>query len=82
MTQQRLSHLQKRILAWLEADWQRMKGITSSSHFELVKYLIDVDKSNLSHSLVNLEKKGYLNIRRTTGGVAKSIILHKVVIKE
>ncbi len=75
MTPQRLSHLQKRILKWLEADYQRTRGTTSSSHHELVKALSDVDKSNLSHSLQNLANKGHLTIRRTEGGLAESIIL-------
>jgi len=44
--------------------------------------MLKVDKSNLSRSLVNLESKGYLTIRRTEGSLAESIILHKVVIKE
>ena len=81
MTSQRLSHLQQRILTWLETDWQRTKGSTTASHYELVKHLPDIDKSNLSHSLVNLEKKGYVTIIRTEGSLAESIILHKVVIK-
>jgi len=82
MASHRLSHLQKRVLAWLEADWQRMHGTTSSSHFELVKHLSDVDKSNLSHSLQNLADKGYITIGRSEGGLSESIILHKVVNKE
>ena len=82
MAPQRLSHLQKRILAWLEADWYRMHGTTSSSHYELTQHLSDVDKSNLSRSLVNLEKKGYLTIGRSEGGLSEYIILNKVVIKE
>jgi len=80
MASQRLSYLQKRILAWLEADWQRMKGTTSSSHYELVRALSDVDKSNLSHSLQNLANKGYLTIGRSEGGLSESIILQEVVI--
>jgi len=82
MAPQRLSHLQKRILAWLEADWQRMHGTTSSSHYELVKALSDVDKSNLSRSLVNLEKKGFINIGQSEGGLSEYVILNKVVIKK
>jgi len=82
MAPYRLSRLQKRILAWLEADWQRTKGTTSSSHHELVKALSDADKSNLNHSLQNLASKGYLTIGRSKGGLAESIILHKVVNKE
>jgi len=81
MTQQRLSYLQKRILAWLETDWQRTKGTTTASHYELAKHLLDIDKSNLSRSLANLEKKGFINMVRSEGGLAESIILHKVVIK-
>lgn len=82
MAPQRLSHLQRRILSWLQADWRRTHGTTTSSHFELVKHLSDIDKSNLSRSLINLEKKGYLTIGRTEGGLSEAIILNKVVIKE
>jgi len=82
MASLRLSRLQRRILSWLEADWQRMKGTTSSSHYDLVKHLIDVDKSNLSRSLVNLEKKNFISIGRSEGGLSEAIILHKVVNKE
>jgi len=82
MAPQRLSHLQKRILAWLEADWQRVKGTTSSSHYDLVKHLIDVDKSNLSRSLVNLEKKNFISIGRSEGGLSEYIVLQEVVFKE
>jgi len=82
MAPQRLSHLQQRILAWLEADWQRTHGTATSSHYELTKDLLKIDKSNLSHSLVNLEKKNFLTIVRSEGGLAESIILHKVVNKE
>jgi len=82
MALQRLSHLQKRILAWLEADWQRTKGASTSSHHDLAKALSDVDKSNLSHSLQNLADKRYIEIIRTEGGLAESIIFNKVVIKD
>ena len=81
MANKRLSQLQKRILAWLETDWQRTKGTTTASHHELTTALQDVDKSNLSHSLQNLESKGYLTVVRSKGGLAESIILHKVVNK-
>jgi len=86
MAKQRISRLQKRILSWLEADWQRMQGTTSSSHYDLVKHLIDVDKANLSRSLVNLEKKSFISIGRSEGGLAESIIyiriLQEVVTKD
>ena len=82
MAPQRLSRLQRRVLVWLRADWRRTHGTTTSSHFELVKHLSNVDKSSLSRSLVNLEKKGYVTIVQSEGGLAESIILHKVVIKD
>jgi len=81
MASHRLSHLQKRILTWLENDWQRTRGTSTSSHYDLITALSDVDKSNLSHSLQNLESKGFLTILRTEGGLAESIILNKVVNK-
>jgi hypothetical protein len=45
-----LSRLQRRILAWLAPEEQRIWGMMAASHEDLVH-----DKSNLSHSLANKE---------------------------
>ena len=50
MTVARLSQLQKRILRWLAADYQRTQGRITSSHQELV-HALQRDKGNISHSL-------------------------------
>jgi hypothetical protein len=53
----RLSCLQKQILRWLGADYRRSRGVTSSSHEELVKALGGY-KGNISRSLQTLETRG------------------------
>jgi DNA-binding MarR family transcriptional regulator len=65
-----LSRLQKRRLTWLAADHQRTRGVTASSHQELVRALAG-DKGNLSHSLRTLEARGLLVIGRSPGGQAQ-----------
>lgn len=70
MATQRLSRLQKRILRWLAADYQRTQGGTSSSHQELLQ-AIPGEKSNISRSLRTLEKRGWIVIGRTPGGKAE-----------
>jgi hypothetical protein len=70
----RLSQLQKHILRWLLADYQRSKGVIVSSHYELVRAL-QRDKGNISHSLRMLERHGLLIIGRSSGGQAESLIL-------
>jgi DNA-binding MarR family transcriptional regulator len=57
MAPERLSALQRRILAWLQAEEQRTRGTMSASYSELVQAL-GHEKGNLSHSLANLEAKG------------------------
>jgi DNA-binding MarR family transcriptional regulator len=74
MAPQRLSRLQGRILAWLQAHEQRTRGMMSASYTELVRSLAH-DKSNLSHSLRNLEAKGLVRINRSPGGKAEAIDL-------
>lgn len=66
---QRLSPLQKRILACLYAEHQRTHGSTSASHQALVQAVAG-DKSNVSRSLRNLEQKGLVSIGHTPGGYA------------
>jgi DNA-binding MarR family transcriptional regulator len=69
MARRQVSRLQKRILRWLVVEQRRTQGGTSSSHYELVKAL-GGDKSNISHSLHTLEERGWIVIRRTSGGQA------------
>jgi len=64
MATQRISRLQKRILRWLAADYQRTHGGTSSSHQELVQALVG-DKGNISRSLHTLEERGWIVSGRT-----------------
>ena len=75
MAIQRLSHLQRHILAWLKAEYIRSKGSISPSHQDLVKALSDVDKVSISRSLKNLEKKGLISVGRTPGGKAEYLNL-------
>jgi len=75
MTQHRLSHLQKRILAWLEAEYIRTKGSVSPGNQDLVKALSDVDKVSISRTLKNMEQKGLISVGRTPGGQAMFINL-------
>jgi DNA-binding MarR family transcriptional regulator len=74
MAAERLSHLQRRILVWLQAHEQRYQGTMSASHSELVRSL-GHDKGNLSRSLANLEAKGFINMTRTPGGQAQAVDL-------
>jgi len=70
----RLSRLQKRLLGWLRRDYQRTRGQTSSSHYELVR-ACSGDKGNISHSLHTLEARGLLVIGRSPGGKAEFVVL-------
>jgi DNA-binding MarR family transcriptional regulator len=74
MAAERLSRLQRRILAWLAAEDQRTRGTMSASHEDLVHALAH-DKGNLSHSLDNLEAKRLITMARTPGGKAEAIDL-------
>jgi DNA-binding MarR family transcriptional regulator len=74
MAAQRVSRLQKHTLRWLLADHQRTRGVTASSHAELVKAL-GGDKGNISHSLHTLEARGWIVLGRTPGGRTASLYL-------
>ena len=50
MAAQRLSRRQKHILQGLAADYQRTRGMSTSSHPELVR-AVPGDKGHISHSL-------------------------------
>ena len=74
MAPERLSRLQRDILAWLLAEAQRTRGTMAASHQDLVHTLAH-EKGNLSHSLQNLERKGLVTITRTPGGQAEAVNL-------
>ena len=73
MAPQHLSHLQKRILAWLDAEY-RTKSSVSPSNLELVKALSDIDKTSISRTLKNMEAKGLITVGRTPGGKAEYLV--------
>ena len=62
MAARHLSRLQRRILAWLWQEEQRTRGTMSASYQDLVRALTH-DKSNLSHSLRNLEARAWCGSR-------------------
>jgi DNA-binding MarR family transcriptional regulator len=74
MAPERLSRLQRRILAWLLAEHQRLRGTMAASHQALVQALAH-DKGNVSTSLKGLERKGLVTIARTPGGQAEAVDL-------
>jgi DNA-binding MarR family transcriptional regulator len=77
MASERLSRLQRRILAWLAAEDQRLRGTMAASHEELVQALVarGHDKGNISTSLKGLAAKGLVTIARTPGGKAEAVEL-------
>jgi len=77
MADQRLSRLQRRILAWLWAEHQRTRGTMSASHQDLVRALVarGHDKGHVSASLTGLAAKGLVTITRTPGGKAEAVDL-------
>ena len=74
---ERLSRLQRRILAWLVAEDQRLRGTMAAEHQALVRALVasGVDKGNVSTSLKGLAAKGLVTITRTPGGRAEAVDL-------
>jgi len=75
MAPQRLSRLQKRILAWIEAEYIRSKRSVSPGYQDLVKALSDEHYQSISRSLKNLEAKGLVSVGRTPGGHAEYVNL-------
>jgi DNA-binding MarR family transcriptional regulator len=77
MAPERLSRLQRRILAWLVAEEQRTRGTMRASHETLVHALVALgfDKGNVSTSLKGLAAKGLVTIARTPGGRAEAVDL-------
>jgi DNA-binding MarR family transcriptional regulator len=74
MAANRLSRLQRRILAWLAAEDQRTRGTMAASHQDLARALAH-GKGNVSTSLKGLERKGLIRLRRTPGGKAEAVDL-------
>ena len=77
MASERLSRLQRRILAWLLAEDQRTRGTMRASHEDLVQAMVarGHDKGNVSTSLAGLEAKGLVTVTRTPGGRAEALDL-------
>jgi DNA-binding MarR family transcriptional regulator len=77
MAEPRLSRLQRRILAWLMAEDQRLRGTMATSHADLVQALVarGHDKGNVSASLKGLEAKALITISRTPKGRAEAVDL-------
>ena len=77
MAPERLSRLQRRILAWLAAEDQRTRGTMAAEHQALVRALVALgfDKGNVSTSLRGLEAKGLVRLTRTPGGRAEAVDL-------
>ena len=74
MAAQRLSQRHKRILQWLAADYQRTRGMITSSHQDLVR-AVPGDKGNLSHRLRTREARGLIVTGRSPGGKAEAVWL-------
>jgi DNA-binding MarR family transcriptional regulator len=77
MADQRLSRLQRRILAWLAQEEARTRGTMAASHEDLVRVLVarGHDTGNVSTSLTGLATKGLVTITRTPGGKAEAVEL-------
>jgi DNA-binding MarR family transcriptional regulator len=77
MARERLSRLQRHILAWLVAEDQRTRGTMAASHEDLAQALVagGFDKGNVSTSLKGLAAKGLVTVARTPGGKAEAIDL-------
>jgi DNA-binding MarR family transcriptional regulator len=77
MAAERLSRLQRHILAWLVAEDRRLRGTMAAGHQALVRALVafGVDKGNVSTSLKGLEAKGRVTITRISGGRAEAVDL-------
>jgi DNA-binding MarR family transcriptional regulator len=74
MAATRLSRRQKRLLHWLDAEYQRTNGGRANSHQELVR-LRSHDKGNISRSRRAMEKQGWIAIGRSPGGQAEHVII-------
>ncbi len=74
MAPERLSRLQRRILAWLDREDRRRFGQGVTHHRALVQAM-GVDKGNLSRSLKRLERQGLVHVLRSDGGRAEAVRL-------
>jgi DNA-binding MarR family transcriptional regulator len=74
MAPERLSRLQRRILAYLAQEEARTRGTMAASHADLA-HALGHDKGNLSTSLTGLAAKGLVTIARTPGGRAEALEL-------
>jgi DNA-binding MarR family transcriptional regulator len=77
MARERPSWLQRRLLAWLVAEEQRLKGTMAAEHRALVRAMqaLGYNKGNVSTSLKGLERKGMIRVQRTPGGQAEAVDL-------
>jgi hypothetical protein len=77
MAPERLSRLQRRILAWPVAEDQRTRGTIRASHEDLVRALVawGHDKGNVSIALTGLAAKGLVTITLMPGGKAEAVEL-------
>ena len=74
MAAERLSRLQRRILAYVYTVEARSRGMLAASHVALVQ-AVGGNKGNVSLSLRNLEAKGLVVVSRTRGGKAEAVAL-------
>ena len=74
MSQHRISHLQRRILAWIEAEYIRTKGSVAPGNRQFIEVLSDIDKTSISRTLKNMEAKGLISVDRTPGGKAEYLV--------
>lgn len=81
MAAMRLSRLQKRILRWLDAAYQRTNGGLANSHQEFVLILPHA-KGNISRSLRALEKRGGLPLGARRAGRPSMSSSHQEAEKE
>jgi DNA-binding MarR family transcriptional regulator len=74
MASNRLSHLQRRIFAWLDNDERSSRGTMAADHRALVQAM-GVDKGNPSTLLKDLERKDLIRIHWTPMGKAEAVDL-------
>jgi DNA-binding MarR family transcriptional regulator len=77
MAAERLSRLQRHILARLVTEDRRLRGTMAADDQALVHALVarGFDKGNVSTALKGLEAKGLVTIARTPGGRAEAVDL-------
>jgi len=77
MAAERLSRLQRHILARLVTEDRRLRGTMAADDQALVHALVarGCDKGNVSTALKGLEAKGLVTIAQTPGGRAEAVNL-------